>query len=127
MGWLFTALLLALFFFSRGFAEFVIQRARAHDVDPSILVLEITEDILLGNIELTHEVIGTLKSSGVRMSLDDFGKGYSSLHYLNYLPLEELKLDKAFVDYAQGYLFGRPEALLPRFRQPGRGANNRAR
>ena len=161
-----------LFFFSRGFAEFVIQRARAHDVDPSMLVLEITEDILLANIELTHEVIGTLKSSGVRMSLDDFGKGYSSLHYLSYLPLEELKLDKAFVDhicdderslallqyacamattlgfqvvaegvesraqvrllrdtecsYAQGYLFGRPEALEPRFRHPGRGANSRA-
>lgn len=87
-----------LYFFSRGFAETVIRLAREAGVDPSVLTLEITEDVLLDNISLTRELIQELNDHGVRISLDDFGKGYSSLHYLSYLRVDELKLDSIFVD-----------------------------
>ena len=66
-------------------------------INPGLLELELTESMVLGNIDDTVAKIHTLKEMGVRFSLDDFGTGYSSLSYLTQLPLNKLKIDQSFV------------------------------
>ncbi len=84
-------------FNEQGFVEQV-GAALAHSgVDPSRLKLELTEGSLLDNTEHVVATIGSLKAAGVGISLDDFGTGYSSLAYLKRLPLDQLKIDQAFV------------------------------
>ena len=68
-----------------------------HAINPNLLKLEITESMLLENIEDTIATMQALKSIGIRLSLDDFGTGYSSLQYLKRLPLDQLKIDQSFV------------------------------
>jgi diguanylate cyclase (GGDEF)-like protein len=65
-------------------------------IDPQLLTLELTESILLGEIEKKIESMKRLKELGVKLSIDDFGTGYSSLSYLRRLPLDELKIDRSF-------------------------------
>ncbi|SOC39960.1 putative bifunctional diguanylate cyclase/phosphodiesterase [Ureibacillus acetophenoni] len=65
-------------------------------IDPSTVVLEITESIAMYR-ETMIEKLNALKNLGVRLSMDDFGTGYSSLSYLNKYPLDSLKIDKSFV------------------------------
>lgn len=65
--------------------------------DPSHLTLELTEGVLLENLEDTTRKMESLKRLGIRFSLDDFGTGYSSLAYLKRLPLDEIKIDHSFV------------------------------
>ncbi|MCP2006843.1 EAL domain-containing protein [Duganella violaceipulchra] len=82
----------------RDFFEQVHELICCHGIDPARLKLELTEGLLLENIE---EIIGTmeqLRKIGVCFSLDDFGTGYSSLQYLRRLPLSQLKIDRSFVD-----------------------------
>ena len=75
-----------------------IQTAIEHyAIKPEFLKLELTEGILIENIEDTIATMNALKESGVQFSLDDFGTGYSSLQYLKRLPLNQLKIDKSFV------------------------------
>lgn len=66
-------------------------------VDPSHLKLELTESVLVEQIEDTVAKMDKLKDQGIRFSLDDFGSGYSSLAYLKKLPLDEIKIDQEFV------------------------------
>lgn len=66
-------------------------------LDPTLLVLEITESIFCGDDQTMNASIGALESAGIRMAMDDFGTGYSSLAYLKRLPIAELKIDRAFV------------------------------
>lgn len=61
------------------------------------LMLEITESLLLENVDAAVERMNALKARGLRFSIDDFGTGYSSLAYLKRLPLDELKIDRSFV------------------------------
>lgn len=61
------------------------------------LMLEITEGIVLDNVEDTIQKMDTLKQIGIQFSIDDFGTGYSSLSYLKRLPIDELKIDQSFV------------------------------
>ena len=65
--------------------------------NPRNLKLELTESILLENVDDVIEKMSALKSHGLTFSLDDFGTGYSSLSYLKRLPLDQLKIDRAFV------------------------------
>jgi len=70
---------------------------RRHGISPNLLKLELTESLLLENIEDTIATMNALEAAGVRFSLDDFGTGYSSLQYLKRLPLYQLKIDQSFV------------------------------
>jgi EAL domain-containing protein (putative c-di-GMP-specific phosphodiesterase class I) len=71
---------------------------REYKLSPGRIKLEITESMLIDNIDLTVKQMIELKSSGFRFSIDDFGTGYSSLTYLQTFPIDELKIDKSFVD-----------------------------
>lgn len=79
------------------FTDQVTRIIEASGCDPSRLKLEITESMLMDDIQDSVEKIVRLKALGVRFALDDFGTGYSSLSYLKRLPLDELKIDKSFV------------------------------
>jgi diguanylate cyclase (GGDEF)-like protein len=70
--------------------------------DPSSIVLEITESVMVHDTDFVVACLEDLKALGVRLSLDDFGTGYSSLSYLRRLPIDLLKIDKAFVNGIAG-------------------------
>lgn len=66
-------------------------------LEPNLLSLEITESVTMNDLDLTIKTIEKLRNMGIEVSLDDFGTGYSSLNYLRKLPIDTLKIDKAFV------------------------------
>ncbi len=65
--------------------------------DPARLQLELTESILMQNIELASRLLHNFKAKGIQISIDDFGTGYSSLSYLKRLPIDSLKIDQSFI------------------------------
>ena len=79
------------------FVEYVLDLISYTGVDPKRLKLELTESLLVNDIEETTHKMIALKARGVGFSLDDFGTGYSSLSYLKRLPLDQLKIDQSFV------------------------------
>jgi len=85
------------FFLSEGFAGFIGRKLSELAVQPSSVILEITEDVFIEDLSTIREIIEEVKALGVSVSLDDFGKGFSSLSYLSSLPLDEVKIDKEFI------------------------------
>jgi diguanylate cyclase (GGDEF)-like protein len=67
-------------------------------LDPSSLVLEITESVMMQDMDLSIQRLAELKELGVQLAVDDFGTGYSSLNYIRRFPVDILKVDKSFVD-----------------------------
>jgi diguanylate cyclase (GGDEF)-like protein/PAS domain S-box-containing protein len=80
-----------------GFVEEVLSTLEQSGAAPSKLKLELTESLLLDDVDDIIAKMTTLKNKGVGFSLDDFGTGYSSLSYLKRLPLDQLKIDQSFV------------------------------
>lgn len=80
------------------FVDMVMEAIQQARIRPHKLKLELTESLLADRMEITLEKMGLLKALGVTLSLDDFGVGYSSLSLLKRLPLDQLKIDKGFVD-----------------------------
>ncbi|MEU9504962.1 EAL domain-containing protein [Micromonospora sp. NPDC048170] len=70
---------------------------RRHQVPPNRLVLEITETVVMSELEVIDEVLATLRSMGVQLAVDDFGTGFSSLTFLTRIAVDELKVDRSFV------------------------------
>lgn len=86
---------------SPGFASGMLQRAQHAGVHPGQLVIEVTESQLVEDFHGAVAVLQVLRESGFRIAIDDFGTGYSSLSYLKALPVDELKIDGAFVRGAE--------------------------
>lgn len=79
------------------FVYFIERQLVRSGVSPNRLILEITENLLVDDIQDITLKMKTLKETGVQFSIDDFGTGYSSLNYLTTLPIDELKIDQGFV------------------------------
>jgi EAL domain-containing protein (putative c-di-GMP-specific phosphodiesterase class I) len=84
-------------FRSEALFDAVSEALRASNLPPQLLELELTESLLIENVEHAMGVMGKLKAIGTAISIDDFGTGYSSLAYLKRFPIDSLKIDKAFV------------------------------
>ena len=88
----------ALQFADDEFVSSLIGPMEEFDVCPSKLEIEITEGILIDNVQKVIQKLEQLKKYGCQISIDDFGTGYSSLAYLRQFPLDKLKIDKAFIE-----------------------------
>lgn len=79
------------------FYDIVIKAINTSGIKPECLELEVTENIFIENFDVAFEVLNNLRKYGIRIALDDFGVGYSSLNYLKKLPINLLKIDKSFI------------------------------
>jgi diguanylate cyclase (GGDEF)-like protein/PAS domain S-box-containing protein len=81
-----------------GFVAGVAEVLRETGLRPSTLCLELTETVLLDDVDVSRDRLAQLRDLGLRIAVDDFGTGYSSLTYLHRLPLDVVKLDRSFVE-----------------------------
>ena len=84
-------------FRQRGFVEGIARTLKETGLDPTQLELEITESVLMQNVDTTVAILKAVKRLGIRLAIDDFGTGYSSLSYLQKFPVDVLKIDQSFV------------------------------
>lgn len=94
-----------------GFVDQVLMVLQRTGADPNLLKLEVTESMLLTDMDDVIGKMAALKARGVGFALDDFGTGYSSLRYLKLLPIDQLKIDRSFV---QDMLHSRHAASIVR-------------
>lgn len=87
----------AIQFVSEDFERFVLETVDLYRADPNKLKLELTESVTLVGIATVAAKMNTLREVGITFALDDFGTGYSSLSYLGRLPIQQLKIDRSFV------------------------------
>ncbi|MBL4942041.1 MAG: cache domain-containing protein [Colwellia sp.] len=80
------------------FAESVVNMINKVAFKPNLITLEITENVLISDLSKVQPVLQHLRDQGFKLSLDDFGTGYSSLSYLSNLPMNEIKIDRSFID-----------------------------
>jgi EAL domain-containing protein (putative c-di-GMP-specific phosphodiesterase class I) len=84
-------------FRQRDLIEVVTGILRETGLDPSYLELELTESLIMQNVESTIVTLKKLNAMGIKLAIDDFGTGYSSLSYLKRFPIDMLKIDQSFV------------------------------
>ncbi|PHV02077.1 diguanylate cyclase [Iodobacter sp. BJB302] len=82
------------------FAEHIAQKVASYTIDPSFIVLEITETAVMGDVGNALGTLARLRLKGFGLSIDDYGTGFSSMQQLSRIPFTELKLDRSFVDGA---------------------------
>lgn len=87
-------------FMRPGFVDGVLERVHALEIDPARLKLELTESMVVKDIDVIVAKMGALRTAGITISLDDFGTGYSSLSHLRSLPIQEIKIDRSFIQAA---------------------------
>lgn len=85
-------------FYHIDFTEILAGLVKQYRISPSRIMLEFTEGLLMNDVEVAVNKIKQLKKLGYTFSIDDFGTGYSSLSYLKHLPVDQLKIDKSFVE-----------------------------
>lgn len=81
----------------RHYVDFLDHLLKEHDIDPCLIEIEITENILINNDKRARELFAEFLSIGVSLALDDFGTGYSSISYLTYIPVKKIKIDRSLV------------------------------
>jgi predicted signal transduction protein with EAL and GGDEF domain len=79
------------------FVDLVRANLKNYSLQPSSLIIELTESMLMQDYDVSSDTLRKLKKLGVRISIDDFGKGYSSFSYLQNLPIDKIKIDMSFV------------------------------
>lgn len=84
-------------FRKRGFSAVIKEALTNTRMLPDRLILELTESMLIGNIDRNVQILEDIKEFGAGLSIDDFGTGYSSLSYLSRFPIDELKIDRSFI------------------------------
>ncbi len=75
----------------------IISVLEVHGMSPSLLTVEITEELMVADFDTGRAVLNRLREAGIRVSIDDFGSGYSTLTYLRELPIDEVKLDRHLI------------------------------
>lgn len=85
-------------FLEINFYSNLLKQIEVTSFDKNLITLEVTESTLIEDINFILELLEKIKKEGIKISLDDFGTGYSSLSLLKKLPIDELKIDKSFVD-----------------------------
>lgn len=98
------------FFYDAEYLDKFQEIINQYEVDPSLIILEVTEGIAMTNLEQIKDVITRLHDMGFCISMDDFGSGYSSLNILKELPIDELKLDRVFLADTENP--GRSESIM---------------
>ena len=83
----------------QDFVNKVMEMIESYGLDPRDIELEITEGVLIEDFDDVVNKMNILRDYGVKISMDDFGTGFSSLNYLKGLPIDTLKIDKTFIDY----------------------------
>lgn len=84
-------------FETKRFIVDLVELVREYDVDPALIQIELTERIIIKNVEESIQRLQLLRDMGFRVAIDDFGIGYSSLSYIVRLPIDCIKIDKSFV------------------------------
>ena len=85
-----------------AYGDFLSSFATQHGIEKNLIVLEVTENRLMENLETGRDSLARLKKSGFKIAIDDFGKGFSSLSYLVSLPVDILKMDMVFTHSVPG-------------------------
>lgn len=81
--------------YDKDYLQLLTDALKENDLPPSMLEVEITESIYFDNVSMTSQFLSALKDAGVKISIDDYGKGYSSINYLTYMPISKLKMDSS--------------------------------